>query len=136
MPKLNKATAKKVDQAASEFPLHEAGLYLLALNKVTEKKGTEAPYWEWEFSIVGDENGEELEKAGRIWENTSLSEKAQWRLKAMFDAFGVPTDTDTDELLGAYIWANIGQEVQEQGARKGQMVNVFLSAVPPLSEDE
>lgn len=135
MPKLTKKQAKAVDNSDSEFPLLDAGLYWLVLNKVVEKKGQQAPYWEWEFSIVTNEDGEDLQSAGRIWENTSLSEKAQWRLKSMFDAFGVPTDTDTEDLIGHGIWANIGQEIQQEGARKGQMVNTFLSAIP-AAEDE
>lgn len=126
MPKLNKTQAKKAREAEGLGALDE-GTYLGMLNKVVEKQGQNAPYWEWEFSIVGNAEGEEM-KGGRLWENTSLSDNALWRLKAMFEAFGVDMDTDTNELLGQYLWLNIGSEIQAEGKGAGQTRNILLSA--------
>ena len=130
MPKLNSKQAKQVEEADSSFELLEAGVYLASLNAVTEKKGAAGPYWEWEFVICETDEGEELERKPKIWENTSLSEKAIWRLASMFEAFEVPTDTDTEDLLGMYVMVNVGQEVVEGGARAGQLRNCFISAFP------
>lgn len=127
MPKLNKTLAKKAREAEGLGAL-EAGTYLGILNKVTEKEGRESPYWEWEFSIVGTEEGEEI-KGGRLWENTSLSERALWRLKDMFGSFGVELDTDTNELIGQYIWLVVGTEIQAEGAGAGKERNILLSTM-------
>ena len=127
MPKLNKTLAKKARDSEGLGAL-EAGTYLGALNKVDEKDGKESPYWEWEFSIVGDSEGNEM-KGGRLWENTSLSDRALFRVKSMFEAFGVEMDTDTNELIGQYVWLNIGTEIQAEGVGKGKERNILLSAL-------
>lgn len=130
MPKLNKKQAKQVEDAEGGELLVDAGVYAAVLNKVEEKKGQAGPYWEWEFQLMEDADGNDLEVKPKVWENTSLSEKAAWRLRDMFEAFEVPTDTDTDEILGQWVQLTVGQEVAQQGSRQGQLRNIFLSAAP------
>lgn len=135
MPKLTSDQAQSVEEAESrEFELLDIGTYLGALNAVTEEPGKEFTYWVWEFVLVGDAEGNDLENTAKLWENTSLSPKAAFRLKAMFEAFEVPADTDTDELLGRYVWIDVGQEVQKEGKNQGKLRNVFLSASPASDE--
>jgi hypothetical protein len=62
--------------------------------------------------------------------NTSLSDAADWKMKEMFEAFGVPADTDTDELLGKEIWLAVSQRVIEKGARMGETGNNVERAMP------
>lgn len=130
MPKLNKKQAKQVADAEGGELLVDAGVYAAILNKVEEKTGQAGPYWEWEFQLVEDSDGNELEAKPKVWENTSLSEKAAWRLRDMFEAFEVGTDTDTDDLLGQWVALTVGQEIAKQGSRQGQLRNIFLSAAP------
>ena len=137
MPKLSNKQAKAVEEAEErELVLLDDGTYMGALQSVKEEKGDKGPYWVWEFLLVEDADGEELENQSRVWENTSLSEKALFRLKAMFAAFEVDPDTDTDEILGQYVWVDVGHEVQKAGSRAGQLRNVFLAAHPIEEESE
>lgn len=131
MPKLNKNTAKKVSTATSDFePLPEDN-YLATLMAVEVKQpkpvpGQEkSPYWSWEFRIESDEF-----KGRKMWVNTSMSEKALWKLNEVFQAFGVEPDTHTDELLGKTVTLTVVQSVIEQGSRKGQLTNQVSMVLP------
>ena len=124
MPKLNKTTAKAVDSAKSTFEALEEGIYAAVLDSV-EVKGPGASgyeYWSWKFvNLVNVESGEKA--PGSQWVNTSLSPDAQWKMKEVFDAFGVPSDTDTDTLLGESALLVVSQRPIEQGARMGEIGN-------------
>lgn len=132
MPKLNSQKAEAVSTATSAFPLIPEGLWpakLLAVesreNRIPGKDG----YWRWEFEIhYTDDEG--VDRTGKQWENTSLAEAAAWRMKQAFDAFGVSTDTDTDDLCGKWCQAQIGQEVIGAGSRKGEMGNIIVKLLP------
>ena len=130
MPKLNAQKAKAVEETevneGGGFILLDPGVYELQLREVEVKTGAKGPYWAWTFEIPEGEHAE----GKRFWENTSLSEDAEWRLKSMFAAFGVSADTDTDDLIGKRIRANIGQETAQQGKVKGKLVNNIESVLP------
>lgn len=123
MPKLTKAAAKVVDsaEAAGGFPLLDEGRYAAQLMKVEQKAGKEFPYWVWEFSNVHDEEGTSY--AGRLWNNTSLSPKSAGFLKAVFEAFGYTTDSDTDEMVGEFVVVHVIQEVIPTGQHAGRKTN-------------
>lgn len=132
MPKLNKDTAAKVDEtegAAGGFEPLEPGIYVAQLRDVEVKEGKTSgqPYWNWTYEIP-----EDAEKYGgrRLWNTTSLSEKAFPFLKATFDAFGVPADTDTDDLIGRKVRLNVTKRTIQQGDRKGEMTNQVESVLP------
>jgi len=128
MPKLTKQAAQQAAQAAEEWedrdpnePL-EPGWYLCRLLSVEVQEGTKAPYWGWKFEdVVGEQ---------WLWENTSLSEKAIGRLGKVFEAFEVPPDTDTDELIGELVNIEVGIETAAKGKRAGQLVNVVKGLAP------
>ena len=102
MPKLNAKTAKAVEKTeGGTFAPVDPGIYHIRLRDVTAKPGPKGVYWAWEFESV------EPDVRGRFWTNTSLSDKAHFKLKEAFEAFGVPTDTDTDELLGKVCRAQV-----------------------------
>lgn len=130
--KLNKTTAKKVDQQEDrgEFEALPAGIYECKLREVTPQDGAKAPYWKWEFEIVEDEF-----KSRRLWLNTSLSEAALWKFKEVFKAFGVTPDTDTDDLIDEHVMLVVSQGIIQSGARKGEMGN-NVDNVRPLGDDE
>lgn len=122
MPKLDADTAGAVDEASGGFEPLEAGIYYLRLRDVDgSREGPSGPYWSWEFDVIQSET--DSIAAGRLWNNTSLSEAARFKLKETFDAFGVPTDTDTDELVGQCVKAVVSIRTIQQGARKGEQAN-------------
>lgn len=135
MPKLTGQQAANVSDAEEQddFLVHDPGVYALQLNDVRVGNGKQGTYWTWEFLITHNEDGQEFAKKTMVWEITSLSEKAAWRMKRMFEAFGVAPDTDTDELLGQSIWATLEVKIAEGGRRQGKPVNVFGQ---PLAADE
>lgn len=127
MAKLNKGMAKKTAEASSNFEPLEDGAYHVRLTKVdTDRTGGAGPYWSWEFDVVepGDYEGRKL------WNNTSLSEQALWKLNEAFKAFGVDTDTDTDELLGQVCKAIVSTRTIPSGARKGELGNQVDKLIP------
>jgi len=96
MAKLNKAMQKQTENASSGFDPIPDGVYHFKLRDVdATRTGAKGPYWSWEFECV-----EEPYVGRRVWNNTSLSENAAFMMKQTFDAFGVPLDTDTDEMIG------------------------------------
>jgi|SwirhisoilCB3_FD_contig_31_7952992_length_552_multi_5_in_0_out_0_1 hypothetical protein len=126
MPKLNDATAQKVADAEDGFKLLDPMIVLGQLKEVEVKPGKKGDYWQWKFVIP-----EGQPNAGRMFrENTSLSEAAHFRMKAVFNAFGVPTNTDTDDLLGCQVRLVIGQEIIGEGQRMGEATNTIVTLLP------
>lgn len=135
MPKLDKKTAGAVNESSSSFEPLEAGVYYLRLRDVDgSREGPSGPYWSWEFDVI--QSTTESNPSGRLWNNTSLSEAAQFKMKETFDAFGVPTDTDTDELIGECVKAVVSVRTIQQGARKGELSNQIDRLVKPEDEWE
>lgn len=137
MPKLNQEVAQAVETAEDGFKPVPEGVYILRLMEDVEvKEGAKGPYWRWTFEIPEEHEGEKLEFAGRrFWTNTSLSSAAYFKLKETFGAFGVPTDTDTEDLVGQKVKAVVTQRVIQGGQRSGEIGNE-IDKLLPLSHDE
>lgn len=133
--KLPNRIAKKVQQAeaATGFTPLEEGRYAAQLSKVTEGEGGKGPYWQWEFTNIHDSDGDT--HPGRLWNTTSLSERSFPFLKAVFDAFGVTTDTDTDDLIGDWAVLYVVKEVVATGPSAGQIRNRVRQVLPFNEED-
>ena len=132
MPKLSSATASKVEEAESlDFePLPEDIYEAVLEGEVELAEGPNGPYWKWTFKITTP--GFEGRKQ---FVNTSLSEKAFWKLKEMFEAFGVSADTDTEDLIGQPVKLMVVQRVIEKGARKGEVGNEVRQVLPMKDAD-
>jgi hypothetical protein len=132
MPKLTTDVAQKVDKAESGFQPVPEGVYILQLMEDVEvKEGAKGPYWRWTFEVPKEHEGEELEHSGRrFWTNTSLSEAAYFKLQEAFRAFGVPTDTDTEDLVGRRVKAVVVMRTIQQGQRKGELSNEIAELLP------
>lgn len=134
MAKLPKAVAKRVNKAessSSDFEALPEGRYTAKLNDVdTTKEGAKGAYWSWEFEIVDGEF-----KNRKLWVNTSLSEKADWKMKEVFTAFGYDADTDTDELVGEQVRLQVSQRAIESGPKKGDIGN-NVDRVMPVGDDD
>lgn len=127
MAKLNKKTAEMVDKAeGGSFEPLEAGAYHVRLVDVdSDREGPKGPYWSWEFDVVEPDT-----RKSKLWQNTSLSEAAAFKMKETFDAFGVPTDTDTDDLCGQVCKAIVSVRTIQSGARQGELANQIDRLVP------
>lgn len=132
MPKLSSAMAEKVDEAESgDFEALPEGIYTAILEgEVEAVDGAKGPYWKWVFKITGDSSGGDEGKGRKMFLNTSLNEAAHWKLKEVFEAFGVPLTTDTDELIGESVKLYLVQKVAEKGKREGDMVNEIKNVYP------
>jgi hypothetical protein len=132
VPKLNKKRAKEIeDTEGGGFSLLENGRYLGKLRdvEVKQKEGGEFPYWQWEFDNLRSLDGETT-YPGRQWAITSLSPKADFKMKEAFQAFGVPADTDTDELIGEDVILVVGTRTIKEGDRKGEQSNTVNNLLP------
>lgn len=120
MATLPKAVAKRVDaHEDDEFEALPAGVYVASLLEVdATKEGPKGPYWSWQFKVEDEEY-----EGRRLFNNTSLSEKADFKMKETFDAFGVPSSTDTDELIGHVVKLAVSQQTIQGGSRDGQLGN-------------
>ncbi len=127
MAKLNKEKQKQTAASASGFEPIPNGAYHVKLAEVrTDGEGPSGPYWTWEFDIV-----EEGHQGRKLWNNTSLSSKAAFKMKETYDAFGVGYDTDTDDLIGQCVKAIVSTRTIEAGARKGELANQIERLTPP-----
>lgn len=133
MPKLMADVAEKVSNAEDGFKPVEEGIYTLQLAEdVDVKEGAKGPYWRWTFVVPEDAE----QYAGRkFFTNTSLSEAAFFKLKETFSAFGVPTDTDTEDLVGQRVKAHITIRTIQGGSRAGEPGNEIAKLLP-LDVDE
>lgn len=135
MPKLPDEQATATDEVEPQtFEALPEGLYLGTLVDVEVREGQKGEYWSWKF---GDLIAVEDDKLypGHLWNNTSLSEAAAWKLKEAFDAFKVPANTDTDELIGQSCWLTVSQRVIERGTRMGEVGN-NIERLMPIGADE
>lgn len=134
MPKLDDNAAKTVADAESTGGLMEEGIYEMVLTEVTAEGkdgqplvGPSGPYWNWTFTIP--EDAPRYAKWNQ-WMITSLSEKAAWKLKEVFAAFGVTPDTDTDDLIGKRVRVEVGTRTIQKGERAGEVANQVRSIMP------
>lgn len=129
IPKLSSKQAAAVEAAtaASGNLLLEEGYYAVQLRSCEEREGTEYPYWVWEVHNIHDEDG--ALHPGRLWDNTSTSPKSTGFMKAVFEAFGYTSDTDTDEIVEDGAWAQVyvTQVIQPTGKNVGQKRNEVQS---------
>lgn len=128
MAKLNKKLQGQTEkaEAVSGFEPVDAGWYHLRLRDVdSDREGPKGPYWTWEFESV-----EPGTIGRRFWNNTSLGEKSLGFMKATFEAFGVPLDTDTDDMCGEIVKAKISVRTIQAGNRKGELTNQIDQLVP------
>lgn len=131
MPKLNNEIAQKVDKAASDsgFTPMDPGQYRARLSKVEAKNAASSgnPMWTWEYEVV-----QEPYVGRKQWNNTVLTDAAMWKLAETFSAFGVSTDTDTDELIGCTVLLNVTQRVIPTGNKAGQTGNNVDQVMPDV----
>lgn len=134
MPKLNSALAAQVgrQEVQVEYSPLPADTYTVRLMNVEPRESANGnPAWSWSYEVV------EGEYAGRrLWDYTSLVEKALWRVKAIFDAFGVPPGTDTDDLLGRQVRLVVSQRIIPAGRRQGELGNQIDRVLPGPSLSE
>lgn len=141
-PALPQREADKVDdEEVRDFTALDPGPYPARLMEVTVGEGKAGPYWQWVYEVPDGFEGFEHAKGRRFWNITSLSEKARFKLKETFDAFGVSADTNTDELCGKLVTIIATRYTQTQGKNEGKLVNGVDKVLPfedgdPMAEAE
>jgi hypothetical protein len=100
------------------------GLYVLAVQTVTQKKSQEAgnPYLSWEFKV-----DEGKYKGRKVWDNTSLQPQALWKLRGLFENMGMDIEdgefeVDLEELQGQLVGAEVVNE-KYQGKDKPRIAS-------------
>lgn len=133
MPKLGKETAAAVEANEGFKNIPPGTVVTVALKAVETGEGDKGPYWQWIFRVPEDQD----EFVGReLRETTSLSTDAQWRLKQVFESFAVPTDTDTDDLIGKRVRLIVGERTIQKGERTGELVNTVVKTLPLDDADQ
>jgi hypothetical protein len=132
MPKLSSENAKKVAEVEDNGgggnygPIPEGKYRVRLLEVESAKTAKGAPKWVWKF-----ETTDPAENAGRwLWEHTAIQDSTMWKVRQVFDAFGVPADTDTDDLIGQSIDVMVGVEIAGAGKMKGKEVNTIREFLP------
>lgn len=127
MPTLPENVRSDVENAeGGDFEALPEGKYIASLMEVEAREGKKAPYWSWTFEVQEPEE----HKGRRLWMNTSLSKAAAWKMKEVFDAFGVPVDTDTDEICGNLVTLTVGRKIIDGGKRAGEIGNEIERVSP------
>lgn len=121
MAKLNKTQQKQAEEASGgDFDPLPDGIYHGKLVDVdTTREGPKGPYWSWEFDVVQNDQYNNR----KLWNNTSLSKAAAFKMDETYKAFGVPLDTDTDDLLGKVVKMQVSQRTIQSGDREGEIGN-------------
>lgn len=138
MPKLGAELASGVKTAAENSgftPMDEADYYARLVEVEAKPASTGSPMWVWKYEVLGPVSPKAGEAEDRYrgrnqWVNTVLTDKALWKVAEQFSAFGVPTDTDTDELIGCTCIIKVIQRKITGGAREGQIGNDVQRTLP------
>lgn len=106
------------------------GEYLVKVAEVTQEEGDKAPYLKWVFEIA-----EGKSEGGKLYNNTSLSEKALWNLKTLLEALGVEIpedefDIEPDELVDLELMVSVELETFE-GKKRPRIVDFW-----PVEEEK
>lgn len=123
-----KTNGKKIviDMTGVEARKHiPEGDYRLKAVEATVEEGDTAPYIAWVFEVQ-DGKG----KGGKLYDNTSLSPKALWRLRTLLEAMGIDCDGKLEVDLKA--WVRDGGEFigtveheEYEGKKRPRLVDVM-----------
>lgn len=70
-----------------------------------------------------------------LWDRISLSPKAAFKMRELFDATGYEYESEPEELIGEMAILQIQQEEITGGKRKGQMGESVVAVYAPDSEE-
>ena len=104
--------------------------YLLEVVSCEEKEGREsgALYLSWKYKVA-----EGTYKGATVYDNTSLSPQALWRLKRLLEAMGIQADgkmsLDINSFKGKKVLAQIANETYN-GKEKPRVVEFLFGEVP------
>lgn len=117
LPSAAQKNAENVDPDQGGFALMPPGVYHGRLMEVdTSRSGAKGPYWVFQYDIVTDGFTNR-----KMWDNVSLSDAAAFKVRQVWDAFGVPLGTDTDEMCGSIVKLRIKHRTIQSGSREGEL---------------
>lgn len=132
MARMAEDLIEQVDNYKPEvFEPLEDGVYVLSFEEDVEVKvGPKGTYWAWKFVANQEDNPGMTRTKVTLFHNTSLSEKAAFKLHETYAAFGVSARTDTEDLVGQKVRGKVIQQVIEQGKRAGEIGNSLDELLP------
>lgn len=110
MPKLPKERqdGANAQEPQGEYKPIKPGKYVMRLTEVEEgETGPDStnpgtPKWVWKLQVDKDYHPE-LRKGGpwstSFFEHVPITEKMDWKMRQLFEAFGYTVDSDTDEII-------------------------------------
>lgn len=112
MPKKTKRRTVSVDMTGVEAGGKAVpdGVYAVEVAEVTQEEGDKADYLKWKFRITDGSC-----KGAVVYDNTSLSPAALWRLKGLLECLGVDVpdssmELDLDEYVGMEMTITVANE--------------------------
>lgn len=105
-------------------PLAPEGEHLVKVVSVEEREGQNAPYFAWEYEIVGGKH-----EGAKLWNNTSLAPQALWNLRGTLEALGIEIpdddmDLDLDDVVGKTCIVTVEHEKYE-GKTQARVVDIL-----------
>jgi hypothetical protein len=128
VPKLPDELAKAARRASGDYyyepPLLAPGVYTGVLLRVEENRNQHGGWWwDWTFEVEGEER--------RLHFYASLRDENDyglWKLNLVFSAFGVSTESDTDDMVGKTVRLVVSQ--REDKYRGGELDNRVDRVLP------
>lgn len=118
----------------TEFEVLPEGYYLCEVDsiKLSDKAGPSG-YKQW--VVVWRVVRPKASAKRTIWDRRSLSPKAAFKMRELFDALGYEYGSDSDELVGERAVVEIEHQEIERGPRTGQLSENVVALYSSEDED-
>lgn len=113
----------------SEYEPLEDGYYLAEIEKISlSPTAGKSGYKQW--IVIWRIKRPKAHAKRTQWDRMSLSPKAAWKMRELFDALGYDYDSDSDELIGEQAILELFQEPIASGKRAGEIGNSVAKIIP------
>lgn len=127
-PEYTNAMSEDTDREEGEFEPLADGYYLAEIEKISlSPNAGPSGYKQW--IIVWRIKAPRSAAKRTQWDRISLSPKAAFKMRELFDALGFDYDSDSDELIGEKAILELFQEEISSGKRKGEMGNSVAKVI-------
>jgi hypothetical protein len=131
---VQKAASEDTPREDGEFEALPDGYYRAEIEKIdlSERPGASG-FHQW--VVVWRIKAPRAFAKRTQWDRLSLSPKAAWKMRELFDALGYEYDSDSDELIGETAILELFQEEITTGKRKGEMGNSVAAVLEDNEEN-
>lgn len=124
-----KAMDESDQREDGEFEALPEGFYLCTVDSIKlSPTAGQSGYKQW--IIVWKVKSPRASAKRTIWDRRSLSPKAAWKMRELFDALGYDYGSDSDELVGEPAIVEIDHQPIGSGKRKGEMGENVVALYP------